>query len=125
MVLKQIFKEKVPILILYNLLENISDKNENNYTFDLNSYKKMLYHNYQTEFFNEIIKYYHESKKFYINRALTYNSFTNILRQICKNNNITYTTKIKYIESEYNIVYYIIYPIPVIEQVEEKIEEKV
>ena len=41
------------------------------------------------------------------NIKLTYNSFTTIIRQICKYNQITYTSQIKYDKSTYEIVYYI------------------
>ena len=36
---------------------------------------------------------------------MTYKSFTNIIRQICKQNLIQYTTEMKYNESKYNIVF--------------------
>ena len=41
---------------------------------------------------NHKLTYYHNSKKKYLERKLTYNSFTTVLRQICNFNNITYTT---------------------------------
>jgi len=59
------------------------------------------------EFCETIKNYYHLSKQFYLERKMTYNSFTTILRQICKNNNIMFTSQIKYNESKYNIDYLI------------------
>jgi hypothetical protein len=44
---------------------------------------------------------------FYLERKMVYNSFTNIVRQICKLNNIMFTSQIKYNESKYNIDFFI------------------
>jgi hypothetical protein len=61
------------------------------------------------KFLEKVIEYYHSSKKFYVEREFKYNSFTNIIRQICKANNITFTSQIKYNESKYNIDYFVYY----------------
>jgi hypothetical protein len=103
----QIFKIDIPPSILYNLLEKIAEKKETHYVVDVNSYKKMKYYNLQTEFLNVIIEYYYWSKRFYVERPFTYKSFTNIIRQICKINNIEWKSELVYIESAYSIVYYI------------------
>ena len=73
----------------------------------MNAFRKMLFYNYHAEFCETIKNYYHLSKQFYLERKMTYNSFTTILRQICKNNNIMFTSQIKYNESKYNIDYLI------------------
>ena len=52
---------------------------------------------------------YHLSKQFYVTRKMTYNSFVNIVRHICKSNNIMYTSQMKYNESKYNIDYNVYY----------------
>jgi hypothetical protein len=106
---KQIFKKQVPIEILYDLLEQICLKTDKYFFIDTNSFKKMLFHNLQTVFLERIVNYYHSSKKFYAERKFTYNSFTNIVRQICKNNDILFTSQIKYNESKYNIDYFVYY----------------
>ena len=41
--MKQIFKKDVPIIILYDLLDQISLKTDKYYVIDMNSYKKMLF----------------------------------------------------------------------------------
>ena len=105
--LKQIFKKNVPINILFELLEKICLKTDRYYLIDHNAFKKLLYNNYQDEFLETIISYYQESKKFYITRKFNYNSFVNIVRQICKSNDNMFTSKIKYNESKYNIDYFI------------------
>jgi len=104
---KQIFKKHVPNQMLFNLLEQICLKEDNCYIIDLNSYRKMIFHEYHISFLEEMKPYYHLSKYFYVERQLTYNSFVNIVRQICKYNNIRYTSKIKYNESKYVIQYFV------------------
>jgi hypothetical protein len=103
--LKQIFKQNIPIEILTGLLEKICLKTDKYYLVDNNAFRKLLFYNYHTDFLNSVSEYYHSSKQFYITRKLTYNSFTNIIRQICKSNNIMFTSQIKYNESKYNIDY--------------------
>ncbi len=105
--LKQIFKHNVPIHIIFNLLDIVCLKTEKYYLIDNNAFKKLLYNNYQHDFLNTILDYYQDSKKFYVTRKFNYNSFVNIIRQICKSNDIMFTSKIKYNESKYNIDYFI------------------
>lgn len=103
----QLFKKNIPKEYLFEFLEKICLKTDKYYLFDLNSFKKMIFYNYFDEFKNAIKSYYNLSKRFYIERKLVYNSFTNIIRQICKSNNIMFTSQIKYNESKYNIDYFI------------------
>jgi len=105
--MKQIFIKPVPIIILYDLLDQICLKTNKYYVIDMNSYKKLLFYNFDEPFSKIIIDYYHVSKKFYATRKMSYNSFINIIRHICKNANIMYTSQLKYNESKYNIVYHI------------------
>jgi len=108
---KQIFREHIPKSMLFDILEQVALKTEKYYVVDLNAYKKLRFHELHHAFLSTIIEYYHYSKRFYIEREFTYNSFTNIVRQICRINNIQYTSNIRYNESKYNIDYYIYYPI--------------
>ncbi len=105
--LKQIFRENIPIEILFNLLEKVCLKTEKYYLIDNNAFKKITYNKYENDFLEKILPYYQESKKFYVTRNFNYNSFVNIVRQICKSNDIMFTSKIKYNESKYNIDYFI------------------
>jgi len=105
----QIFKNKIPISILFNLLDQICMKNEKYYTFDLSSYKKGVYLEEIQKFLEVCKPYYYSSKHTYLDKKLTFNSFTTIIRQICNYNTITYTSKIIYNKSIYSIVYYICY----------------
>jgi len=105
----QLFKRNVPNEYLYELLDKICIKTDKYYMIDLNSYKKLVFYNYYDDFKDTIKPYYNLSKQFYVDRKLAYNSFTNVIRQICKNNNIMYTSQIKYNESQYNINFFIYY----------------
>ena len=103
----QIFKNKIPTELLFNLLNNICLKNEKHYTLNLNSFKKGVFNGTIQTFLNECKSYYHNSKHKYLDKKLTYNSFTTVLRQICNFNKIVYTSQIKYDKSKYDIIYFI------------------
>lgn len=105
----QIFKNNIPNENLFELLDKICLKNEKHYIFNIESYKKGVYNGDIQNFLNFCIPYYHLSKRKYLERKLTYNSFTTVLRQICNFNKITYTSQIKYNKSTYDIMYYIYY----------------
>jgi hypothetical protein len=105
----QIFKNKVPNALFFELLDRITLKNEKHYTFNLESFKKGLYNEEIIKFFEILKPYYFMSKLKYLEKKLTYNSFSTVLRQICNYNKIIYTSQIIYNKSAYNIVYYIYY----------------
>ena len=99
----QLFKKPVPKEYLFELLEKICVKTDKYYLIDVNAFRKLVFYNYYEDFKNLIRPHYNLSKQFYVERKLVYNSFTNVIRQICKSNNIMYTSQIKYNESKYNI----------------------
>lgn len=103
----QIFKNKIPNEFIFNLLENLCLKNDKHYTFNINSFKKGAFNLSIPQFLDICRPYYHISKRKYLDRKLSYNNFTTILRQICNFNKITYTSQIKYDKSTYDIMYYI------------------
>ena len=103
----QIFKNQIPKTLLFNLLDKICLKNERHYTLNSDSFKKGIYTEDIQHFLEECKPYYHISKRKYLERKLTYASFTTILRQICNFNKITYTSQIIYDKSRYDIYYYI------------------
>jgi len=103
----QIFKKSVPNENLFKLLDSICLKNEKHYTLDIYSFKKGILNESIQIFLSECNEYYHISKRKYLEKKLTYNSFITIIRQICNFNKITYTSKIKYDKSKYSIIYYI------------------
>ena len=97
----QIFRAPVPNVLLFDLLEQICLKTDKYYFIDMNAYKKMQFHQLHHPFCKSLIEYYHVSKRFYIERKFTYNSFTNLV----------FTSQIKYNESKYNIDYFVYFPI--------------
>lgn len=105
----QVFKSPVPDNILFELLENICLKTDKYYQIDMNAYRKMIFHKHHVDFYKTIREYYFLGKQFYIDREITYKSFTNVIRQICKRNMILYTSFIRYNESKYNIDFCIYY----------------
>ena len=104
----QILKTLIPENKLYDLLDKLCEKNIDSYIFNLYSYKKGILLNLIQTFLEECKPFYHISKQFYLTKHLTYNSFITVLRQICKSNNIKYTSKIKYDKSVYEIIYYVL-----------------
>jgi len=105
----QIFKKTIPDSLLFSLLEKMCLKTDKYYQLDMNAYRKMLFHNYHIDFFDTIREFYFLGKQFYIDRQITYRSFTNVIRQICKHNSLIYTSQMKYNESKYNIDFFIYY----------------
>ena len=102
----QIFKNNVPKEIVFNILEKINSfKSNKYYTINNLSFKKGIYANDISEFMQEIKPYYHNSKQFYVDREMTFPRFTTVVRQICKANDIPFTSQIKYDKSKYNIEY--------------------
>ena len=105
--MSQIFKKEVPTEKLMKLLEDTSQKHTKYYLFDNAAYKKGILNNSIPEFMKECFPYYHLAKQKYLEKKISYTTFTTVLRQICKFNKITYTSQIKYDKSLYNIDYYV------------------
>lgn len=103
----QIFKSQVPNELLFGLLNTTAIKTDKRYIFNKISYKKGLIDDLIINFFNNCKEYYYDSKQKYLNKKVTYNVFTTVLRQICNYNKIIYTSQIKYSNSKYDIEYYI------------------
>ena len=106
----QIIKQNIPNEVFFKLLDTNCVKNDKYYTFDTNSFKKGIYNGTIVEFTEFCKPFYHVSKNKYLDRKLTYKNFVTVLRQICKCNNITYTSKVKYDKSSYETLYYIFTP---------------
>jgi hypothetical protein len=96
-----------PDLLLDFLKNNAELYNDDQYIFSKILFKQALFNNTIEPFVKSLEQYYYESKKHYITRKMDYNKFITILRQLCNCNNITYTTKMIYNNSTYEIVYYI------------------
>jgi len=103
----QIFKKDFPSEILFNLLENICMKNEKHYILNSDSFKKGMFNKTIDEFLENCKLYYHNSKKKYLEKKMTYSTFVTVIRQICNYNKLTYISQIKYNKSSYDIIYII------------------
>jgi hypothetical protein len=101
----QIFKIYVPEIQLFDLLKKICISENNYYIFNKVAYKKAIFLNLLQPFIESLLPNYYKSKQFYLTRKQTVSSFATIIRQLCKLNNIDYTSNIYYIKSTYDIVY--------------------
>ena len=73
----------------------------------MNAHKKGNYDSILNAFKESIRSCYYMAKRKYVDRENTYNNIATIIRQICKSNNITCSTQIKYDRSIYTIFYFI------------------
>ena len=103
--MSQIFKKKFDSNIIFTFLKKYSEKEKNNYIFSQISYKKAVFNKEITEVLKYLKDYYHKSKQFYLERNINYKNFLTILRQVCSNLSISYSSKILYNKSKYNINY--------------------
>ena len=103
----QIFKKVIPLDIIEEFIKENCIVEKNEYIFNKYCFKKALLNDKINIFLKTIIPYYHESKKYYVERELTYIRFATILRQICKTHNILIVSKIKYYNSTYENIYFI------------------
>jgi hypothetical protein len=105
----QLFKENIPITILYDFLEKTCIKDSVNkfFIFSKSAFKKAEIYNLLTNFKEAIKPYYYSSKQYYVERDLSFIRFTTIIKQICNVNNIEIISKIVYNKSKYEMEYYI------------------
>ena len=99
------FKKPIDPNDLLKLLQDTCIKDKS-YIFNNDSYKKGMFNQSIPKFIEMCKSHYHTSKQRYIERKMTYNYFVTVLRQICKDLNVKYTSKIIYDKSDYNITYY-------------------
>lgn len=114
----QIFKTSVPNELFFSFIEGIKSNNDDTNIIVINndSYKRSTLKTDLQKFLDTIIEHYHVSKRHYLTRKMSYSNFTTIIRQICKHNHISYTSKIKYFRSTYEIIYYIVNTLPTCKQ---------
>lgn len=102
----QIFKDSVPSEILFGLLDYIyAFKDDKYYIINSSSFKKAQFMKLLDDFMKILEPYYHSSKLFYIQREMNYPRFITVIRQVCNSCSVKYTSKIKYINSNYDIHY--------------------
>ena len=104
----QIFKKAYPKeKDLFEFLDKYAEKKNKYYYFTKTSFKKAIFDKAIALGAMILKDYYHLSKHKYLDKIQTYRSFITIIRQICKYHHISFTSKIKYDKSNYEIVYYI------------------
>tara|TARA_B110000444_G_C18843122_1_gene600136 strand:+ start:2080 stop:2406 length:327 start_codon:yes stop_codon:yes gene_type:complete len=103
----QIVNNEIVNKILYEFLKQYCMLENNYYMIDKFTYKKYEYYNIITMFKISLKNIYTKSKQRYLDSKNTYNNLLTIVRQICKQNNIKYVSKIRYDKSKYDIIYYI------------------
>lgn len=108
----QLFKHDPSLNYCVSFLKQhlIYDNVNNSYTSNQSSFKKMKMFQHIQELKQYITPLYFDSKKNYPLNIHSYKGFNVILRQICKFFDISYTYKIKYIHSKYEIIYHIKLP---------------
>lgn len=102
----QILKAKVEFLNEFIL--SIGTQEINRVMINETNYNKAQYNGLIQPFLLKLEPYYHLSKIFYIKRPSTYAGFITIIRQICKMNEVVYSSKIKYTKSTHYLEYYFI-----------------
>ena len=102
-----LFRNNIPLSILFSLLDKICPRDENFYMVDKNVFSKMIYYGYEKEFLEGIKPYYHVSKQYFLENQITYNRFVTLIRQICNYHNLFYYNDKRYDHSEYTICYFI------------------
>ena len=103
----QLFKEPFPLEILFDFLSKVCEKEHSYYKFNSDAYKRANLDDTLSLFLEKIKPYYHIAKRKYVDRKQSYSNFVTILRQLCNNQNVGYTSKIFYSKSKYEIIYYI------------------
>lgn len=102
----QIIKKYVDFLNEF-IKENFILENDY-YIFNNIVFKKLEYEDKIQDFLEKLKGYYFKNKHYYLERnPINYNQFNTIIRQLCKNNDIVFNSKIKYQNSKYSIEYYI------------------
>lgn len=103
----QLFKTPVPNDLVESYIREIGYKCSNYYIINPDSYKKSKYLNNLDSFLDSIKDHYYDSKKFYVERKMSYKNLITVIRQIMKKNNIKYISKINYQHSDYIIQYFV------------------
>lgn len=100
----KLFKSQIPKTLLFQLLNKVTDKDE--YIIDKAFFKKLQ--PFLPDFLADCDDYYLESQKKYIQKKpFLYKCFLTVVRQICNNNEIPFSYKLKYMHSTYEIIYYV------------------
>lgn len=107
--MQQIFKNIIKPETLYEFLKLFCTFEKNRYTLTPMVFRKYKFENKIKPFFDSLKDNYYPAKQFYINGFKKYKEFITVIRQICKSNHIPFASKISYLNSTYEITYFI-YP---------------
>jgi hypothetical protein len=120
-----IFKTRVPLDQFYTLIQTICpspvtktiksntvEPNETCFTLDLNAFKRGIFLEVVEPFMQMLATdYYNKRCAFYAERSMktpsAFAHFVQVVKHVCKNNNILITSSLKYEQSQSNKVYYI------------------
>ena len=105
--MSQIFQTSYPKNSFFEFIDKFCDKNNNQYIFSKEAFKRVKLEEQAEPFCQNLKKYYFKSKHHYLEREKTYKNFVTIVRQICKYHHIPFTSDIKYSKSKYEIKYFI------------------
>lgn len=112
--MSQIFKKEVSLHELYNALYGIlydiqlynnSSVSPLEILINKSVFKRAELHQQIQPLLTNLKPYYNKSKQHYLSRPINYNNFMTIIRQLCNVNNINYSSKIVYAQSDYEIEY--------------------
>ncbi len=97
----QLFCKKVSFDLIEPYLQKICTRctDTGAYILDETAFSLLMFHGMDTDFINTMRPYYHNSKLNYVDRKLTFKSFSTIVRQICKATGKNISSKIKYFHS--------------------------
>ena len=104
-----IFDKKVEISLypLFKLLDSMGIISNDIYVINTNAFNKMVQLKLYESFQQDILQFYLPQYRFYVYRPFTYNSFTTLVRQLCKYIDYPFATSIVYEHSKHTIVYYL------------------
>ena len=104
---QQIFKSTFSCEPLFVLFEKYCEKINKYFIFTKLSFQLMVKNNEIEKLYEYLKPFYYASKIKYLERKQTYTTFMTVVRHICRFHDIGYSSKIKYIKSYYEIIYYI------------------
>lgn len=103
----QIFKSPPDMNVFKKFLDDVCDIENDRYVFSMAAFKRSEMFDHTTIFCHYLEECYYDSKKFYVQRRMTYKNFITVIRQVCKVWDLDYTTQTRYYKSSYEMVYII------------------
>jgi hypothetical protein len=103
----QIFKSDIPLDKLVTFLDYVCDRDGEMLVFNNEAYKRAILKESLAPFLQSLVEHYHVSKRFYVERKMSYPKCLTVIRQLCRHLEIEFTSKVIYRRSTYDIVYYV------------------